>query len=111
MSELDDQPAQLALQAIHSAAEDLGVEPIGLAKRLRDGEIARLIRLLNAALEHVSHPALRHHIEDLLSSVTDGKMPMFERPESGLDRAMQALRQRREQPGNPERAAGAEGEP
>ncbi len=96
MAELDDALAQYSIEAIRSAAEPLRVEPLTLAKRLHDGEVFRLIRLLNAALPHVSTPGLRHRIEDLLSSITDGRMPMFEKPETELDWALETLRHRRE---------------
>lgn len=96
MAELDDALAQYSMQAIRSSAESLHVSPITLAKRLHEGEIAQLVRLLNAALPQVSTPALRHRIEDLLSSVTDGRMPMFQRSETDLDWALDTLRRRRE---------------
>ena len=97
MADLDDSLAQYSIHAIRAAAEALAVDPLVLAKRLHEGEIARLVHLLNAALAHVPTPALRHRIENLLSSVTDGKMPMFVKPESELDWALQVSRQRREQ--------------
>jgi hypothetical protein len=109
MTELDDQLAQQALQAIRSSAEPLGVDVLTLAKRLRDGEIYRSLRLLNAALPHVSAPSLRHRIEDLLSEVTDGRMPMFEKPETDLDWALQTIRRRREQAATDSEAAEEEG--
>lgn len=105
MAELDDALAQYSIQAIRSSAERLAVEPLALAKRLHDGEVFRLVRLLNAALPHVSTPGLRHRIEDLLSSITDGRMPMFERPETELDWAIEALRHRRAQVTGGEEAA------
>lgn len=95
MAELDDALAQYSIHAVRTAAESMRVDPLSLARRLHDGEIFRLVRLLNAALPHVTTPALRHRIEDLLSSVTDGRMPMFEGPESELDWALEALRHRR----------------
>lgn len=87
--------ARSSVQAVRTAAQILGVNPMALAKRLQDGEIARLMQLLNAATPHVSAAGLRHRIEDLLSAVTDGQMPMFEKPETELDWAMETLRQRR----------------
>lgn len=96
MATMDDSLAQYSIEAVRSAAGPLGVEPLAFARRLHDGEILRLIRLLNAALPHVSSPGLRHRIEDVLSAVTDGRMPMFEEPESDLDRALDVLRRRRE---------------
>jgi hypothetical protein len=99
MAELDDTLAQHSIEAIRSSAGLLGIEPLQLARRLHEGEIYRLIRLLHAALQHVSTPALRHRIEDLLSSVTDGRVPMFEEPETELDWALQVLRRREDPPG------------
>jgi hypothetical protein len=84
-----------SVQALRSAADDLGVPAEDLATRLQGGEIARLLRLLNAAAPHVEAAGLRHRIENLLSAVTDGRMPMFEKPETDLDFAMDTLRQRR----------------
>lgn len=94
MTELDDQLAQYCKLAIESAAAELGVSPLGLAKRLNQGEVARLLHLLNAALRHVDHPRLRHRIEDLLVAVTDGRMPA-ESAESELDWALKVAGRRR----------------
>ncbi len=95
MAALDDEIAQYCIQAIATAAEELGTDPLRLAKRLHGAQIARLTILLNAALPHVAHAGLRHRIEDLLSEVTGGRMPMSGRPESELDWALQSLRRRR----------------
>jgi hypothetical protein len=97
MAELDDTLAQHCMEAIQTAARELEVEPLALAKRLHQGEIARLAILLNAARQHVTHPGLRHRIEDLLSAVTDGRLPMFGSPETELDWALKALRRRRKE--------------
>jgi hypothetical protein len=97
MAEFDETLARYSVEAIRAAAEPLKVEPVTLAKRLQSGEIIRLLRLLNAALPHVATPGLRHRIEDLLSSVTDGRMPMFEKPETELDWALERLRSRRQE--------------
>lgn len=94
-TQLDDTLAQYCKLAIESAAAELGVEPLALARRLNQGEVARLAHLLNAALPHVDNPGLRHRIEDLLMAVTDGVMPS-ERPESELDWALRVARRRRE---------------
>jgi hypothetical protein len=91
----DELLARYSVQAIRTAAHALGVDPLSLSKRFQDGEIARLMQLLNAALPHVSSTGLRHRTEDLLTAVSDGAMPMFERPETELDWAMETLRQRR----------------
>ena len=94
MSRMDDEFAQFAKLAVETAAAELDVPPLTLARRLNGAEIARLIVLLNAALRHVEHPALRHRIEDLLMSVTDGRMP-GERPETELDWALKVSERRR----------------
>ena len=94
MDEYQDPIARHAARAVRSAAEALGMEPLAFSRRLGDGEIASLVRLLNAAATHVSTPGLRHRIEDLLSNVTDGRMPMFEKPGSQLDWALGKFRQR-----------------
>lgn len=97
MAELDDTLAQYSILAIQSAAEDLGIEPMELAKRLNEGEISRLAHLLNAAHRHVTNPGLRHRIEDLLSAVTGGRMPGA-RAETELDWALKISKRRRSQP-------------
>lgn len=84
-----------ATRAVTSAATELGIEPLALARRLDGAEIARLVHLLNAALVHVDHPGLRHRIEDLLMTVTDGRMPA-EPAESELDWALKVLHRRSE---------------
>ncbi len=101
----DESLARYSAQAFRTAASVLGVKPLTLAKRLQDGEIARLMQLLNAALPHVSATGLRRRIEDLLSAVTDGQMPMFERPETELDWALETLRHQREKVTQDEEAA------
>lgn len=101
----DDRLARYATLAMESAASELGVEPLALARRLDGAEIARLVHLLNAAIRHVEHAGLRHRIEDLLTHITDGRMPA-ERPESELDWALKVVRRRsdrdREPPDHPE---------
>ncbi|MEJ2677596.1 MAG: hypothetical protein P8174_00815 [Gemmatimonadota bacterium] len=94
MTALDDQVAQFSILAIKTAARELGMEPLTLARRLNQAEIARLIHLLNACLAHVDHPGLRHRTEDLLMAVTDGRMP-DKRPESELDWALKVAKRRR----------------
>ena len=94
-TELDDTLAQYCKLAISSAADELGVEPLALARRLNQGEIARLVHLLNAALRHVDNAGLRHRVEDLLMAITDGAMPAS-RPETELDWALRVARGRRE---------------
>ncbi len=94
MNDLDGQLAQFAVLAIQTAAEELGIEPLALAHRLDQAEIARLIHLLNACHAHVDHQGLRHRTEDLLRAVTDGRMPDH-RPESELDWALKVAKLRR----------------
>lgn len=94
MADLGDRLAQYSQRAIESAAEELGTDPLALARRLNQAEIARLVHLLNAAFPHVEHPALRHRIEDLLMAVTDGRMPSAD-PESELDWALKVASRRR----------------
>lgn len=95
MAELEDELAQYSKLAIETAARELEVTSLTLARRLNQAEIARLVHLLNAALPHVDHPGLRHRIEDLLMAVTDGRMP-DQRPETELDWALKAARRRRD---------------
>jgi hypothetical protein len=95
MTDLDDEFGQFAQLAVETAAAELGISPLTLARRLNGAEIARLIILLNAALRHVEHPALRHRIEDLLTAVTDGRMPAAG-PETELDWALKVTGRRRE---------------
>lgn len=95
-TELDDTLAQHCKLAIASAAEELGIDPLTLAQRMNQGEIARLAHLLNSALRHVENDGLRHRIEDLLMAITDGVMPQA-RAETELDWALRVARRRREQ--------------
>ena len=95
MTSADDPLARYSKRAIETAAEELGLDALALARRLGDGEIGRLIHLLNAAIRHVDHAALRHRIEDILITVTDGRMPSKE-PETELDWALKVTRRRRE---------------
>lgn len=85
--------SRLAVAAVETAARELEVEPVELARRLDGAEIARLIHLLNAAFRHVEHPGLRRRIEDLLVAVSDGRMP-GEEAESELDWALKVVRRR-----------------
>lgn len=94
MAQLDNELGQYCIQAMTTAAEELGTDPLSLAKRLQEAQVARLTILLNAALPHVQHPGLRHRIEDLLSEVTAGRMPMSGRPETELDWALLTMRRR-----------------
>lgn len=94
-SELGDTLAQYSKRALVSAAEELGIDPLELARSLNQGEIARLVHLLNAAHRHVENPGLRHRIEDLLMAVTDGRMPGAQ-AESELDWALRVAKRRRQ---------------
>jgi hypothetical protein len=96
MSESDDLLARHATQAIETAARELGIAPLELARQLDGAGIARLLLLLNAAFRHVETPGLRHRIEALLLSVTGGRMP-GESPETELDWALKVSRRRREE--------------
>jgi hypothetical protein len=87
--------SRYATQAVETAARELGVEPLDLARSLGDAQIARLLHLLNAAFRHVEHPGLRHRIEDLLMAVSDGRMPA-QAAESELDWALKVVRRRSE---------------
>lgn len=98
MTPLDDRLAQHSKLAIETAARELGLDPLEFARQLNQAEIARLVHLLNAALRHVEHRQLRRRIEDLLMSVTDGRMPSQE-AESELDWALKVARRRREEAG------------
>lgn len=95
-TDLDDTLAQHCKLAIASAAEELGIDPLTLARRMNQGEIARLAHLLNAAFRHVENDGLRHRIEDLLMAITDGVMPQAP-PETELDWALRVARRRREE--------------
>lgn len=97
-TDLDDILAQHCKLAITSAAEELGIDPLTLARRMNQGEIARLAHLLNAAFRHVENDGLRHRIEDLLMAITDGVMPQAP-AETELDWALRVARRRREQRG------------
>lgn len=109
MSTLDDPLAQFSVLAIRTAARELGVDPVTLARRLNQAEIARLIHLLNACLAHVDHPGLRHRTEDLLMALTDGRMP-DQRPESELDWALKVAKRRRS-PADAQRETDADADP
>jgi hypothetical protein len=90
----DDALAQASMAAIRTAARELEMDPLMLARRLDQAEIARLVHLLNACLQHVDHPGLRHRTESVLLAVTDGRMP-DQRPESELDWALKVSKRRR----------------
>jgi len=106
MSDMAGALGPLSTRAVETAARDLGMEPLALARRLNQGDIARLVHLLNACLAHVEHTGLRRRTEELLMSVTDGRMP-DQRPESELDWALKVAKRRRTpSDGSPEPDAG-----
>jgi hypothetical protein len=94
MTDVNEQLALHARIAVESAADELGIPALTLARRLAGAEIARLVHLLNAATRHVDNAGLRRRIEDVLTAVTDGSMPSKE-PESELDWALKVAGRRR----------------
>lgn len=70
-----DELTRYAARAVESGARELGLDPLFLARRLDRGEIAALLRLLNAARADVGSSGLRRRIEALLESVTGGLLP------------------------------------
>jgi hypothetical protein len=63
--------AELSAQAVETAASDLGLNPLLLARELAQGEIGLLISYLRAAAEHVTDLDLRVRIDRLLHRLTD----------------------------------------
>ena len=63
--------AELARQAVETAASDLELNPLLLARELAQGEIGLLISYLRAAAEHVTDLELRERIQALLHRLTD----------------------------------------
>ncbi len=63
--------AELSEQAVETAASDLGLNPLLLARELAQGEIGLLISYLRAAAEHVTDLDLRVRIDRLLHRLTD----------------------------------------
>jgi len=62
---------ELAEQAIQTAAGDLGLNPLLLARELAQGEIGLLISYLRAAARQVDDLELRVRIDRLLHRLTD----------------------------------------
>ncbi|HEY0014812.1 MAG TPA: hypothetical protein VGC13_00780 [Longimicrobium sp.] len=63
--------AELSERAVEIAAQDLGLNPLLLARELAQGEIGLLIGYLRAAAEHVTDLDLRVRIDRLLHRLTD----------------------------------------
>jgi len=63
--------ADLCVQAVSTAAFDLGLDPILFAGELAQGEIGLLIRYLDEAAGHVDDVELRERIEALVHRLTD----------------------------------------
>jgi hypothetical protein len=62
--------ADLCVQAVTTAAHDLGLDPALFAEELAQGEIGLLIHYLAEAGEHVSDLDLRSRIDALLHRLT-----------------------------------------
>ena len=66
----DAEVAALAVEAVSTAARDLGLDPLLFAQELAQGEIGLLIHYLDEAAEHVADLDLRLRIEALLHRLT-----------------------------------------
>ncbi len=66
-----DEMRELAERAVQTAAGDLGLNPLLLARELAQGEIGLLISYLRAAAEHVAELDLRVRIDGLLHRLTE----------------------------------------
>lgn len=66
-----DELAELAVRAVELAAQDLGLNPLLLARELAQGEIGLLISYLRAASAGVDDLDLRDRIDRLLHRLTD----------------------------------------
>jgi hypothetical protein len=66
-----DEMCELAERAIEIAANDLGLNPLLLARELAQGEIGLLISYLRAASVEVTDLDLRVRIDRLLHRVVD----------------------------------------
>lgn len=62
---------ELAERAVETAAGDLGLNPLLLARELAQGEIGLLISYLRAAAGHVDDLDLRVRIDHLLHRLTE----------------------------------------
>lgn len=63
--------ADLCVQAVSTAAFDLGLDPVLFAGELAQGEVGLLIHYLDEAVAHVDDVELRERIEALLHRLTD----------------------------------------
>lgn len=63
--------AELAVQAVETAAMDLGLNPLLFARELAQGEIGLLVSYLRAASAHVDDLGLRDRIDRLLHRLTE----------------------------------------
>jgi len=63
--------ADLCVQAVSTAAFDLGLDPVLFAEELAQGEIGLLIHYLGEAAGHVEEVELRERIQALLHRLTD----------------------------------------
>lgn len=63
--------AELAVRAVELAAQDLGLNPLLLARELAQGEVGLLISYLRAAAPAVDDLGLRDRIDRLLHRLTD----------------------------------------
>jgi hypothetical protein len=63
--------AGLCVQAVSTAAFDLGLDPVLFAEELAQGEIGLLIHYLAEAAGHVDDVELRERIQALLHRLTD----------------------------------------
>jgi hypothetical protein len=63
--------AELSVQAVETAAMDMGLNPLLLARELAQGEIGLLVSYLRAAAAHVDDLDLRVRIDRLLHRLTD----------------------------------------
>lgn len=67
---MDDELPSLALDAVTTAARDLGLDPHAFAEELAQGEIGLLITYLRSAAPFVTEIELRERIELLLHRLT-----------------------------------------
>jgi hypothetical protein len=63
--------SELSVQAVETAAADLGLNPLLFARELAQGEVGLMIGYLRAAAEHVTDLDLRVRIDRLLHRLTD----------------------------------------
>ncbi|MBB4637026.1 hypothetical protein [Longimicrobium terrae] len=63
--------AELAVQAVETAAGDLGLNPLLFARELAQGEVGLMIGYLRAAADHVTDLDLRERIDRLLHRMTE----------------------------------------